>query len=58
MLLTQLDIYGKCIIGVEIDNINSEKKRRTCGRPFAPELTVRAGGLLVEQEVLYLVVKL
>ena len=28
------------------DNINPREKtkRRTCGRPFAPELTVRAGG--------------
>ena len=30
------------------DNINPRKKtaRRSCGRPFAPELTVRAGGAL------------
>ena len=30
------------------DNINPREKtaRRTCGRPFAPELTVRAGGSL------------
>ena len=37
----------KCIIGVEIIKIKTQdcqKKKRSCGRPFAPELTVRAGG--------------
>ena len=38
--------FGKCIIGGKSQQYKPKRKtkRRTCGRPFAPELTVRAGG--------------